>query len=399
MRGGSACDNSTWVSDPRIPQLEHQLAGLAAENQQLRGQLEQIQRQRAAVSQATAKVARGGARFLVPLFDRNKVVRSFGKLAETIGNFTGPREGWPSREDVLGDAHTFMESCVRFTVRRRTLFWVFSLLAASIPVLQLWVVIQQNAIISNQNEFFEIQVHDVVSRSMTEGDRNARLMTGALLSRANLAFLSDVVDEAFDPELAGISSTQGVDASQRRLEDAAFRGFLMRAVARGVELRADDDADELASIAQPMLRKIVLDAADRVPQLLRFGEGTGPLDGELREQASNFLHQLGAVIRVYGRLARSTGATQSFGDDLRPLLVRVSKMKLAGNRFAQAYGFALEQVAFEAAVERELDDGPVDWDSAERDPDATRTLGVEKLREMLGGEEIAWDAFERQLSG
>ena len=387
------------MDDARISQLEQSLAGLSAENAQLRAQLDALHGKQAQAQETRTRAVRGGARLLIPLLDRNHVVRSFGKLTETIGGFTGPKDVWPSREAILEDARTFMESCVRFTVRRRTFFWVFSLFAAAIPMIQLWVVVQQNEIISNQNEFFEIQVHDVVSRSMTEGDRNARLMTGALLSRANLSFLADVVDEAFDPDLAGIYSAQGVDAASRRLQDAAFRGFLMRAVARGIELRSADDEDELAAVAQPMLKKILVDAADRVPQLLHFGEDGAKLDGELQEQVANYLFQLGAVIRVYGRLARTTDREEEFAADLRPFLKRVAGVPLANNRFRDVYTIALEGVAFDAATERTLTDPAVDFDSGDQDPEALAREGIDKLRATLGDDGIAWDAFAKQLSG
>ncbi|MCR9164647.1 MAG: hypothetical protein ACE37F_13590 [Nannocystaceae bacterium] len=383
------------MSDPRIAQLEQQVAGLAARNQQLEAQLASIAHERASASQARVAAVKTGGKWLLPLLDRTKVVRSFGALAETVGRMTGPREQWPSREDILERARVFMESCVRFTVRRRTSFWLFSLLAASIPFLQLWVVVQQNEIIRNQNDFFEIQVHDVVSRSMTEGDRNARLMTGALLSRANLTFLADVVDEAFDPELAGIYSAQGTKASKRRLEDAAFRGFLIRAVSRGVLLRADDDRDEMVEQARPMLRKIVIDAADRVPTLMRFGEGE--LDPELEEQASNYIFQLGALVRTYGRLARSEGLEEEFAQDLRALLARTSRLKLEGNRFADAYRFSMDNVVLDASVGLELDDAEIDWTDTDRDLEAAREKGIETLTAALGSEGVDWDAFARQL--
>jgi predicted nucleic acid-binding protein len=385
------------VSDPRIAQLEQQVAGLAARNQELESQLAAVHDQRAAASQARVKAVKTGGKWLIPLLDRAKVVRSFGDLAETVGKFTGPREQWPSRDDIVDGARLFMESCVRFTVRRRTSFWLFSVLAASIPFLQLWVVIKQNEIISNQNEFFEIQVHDVVSRSMTEGDRNARLMTGALLSRANLTFLADVVDEAFDPELTGIYTAKGTKASKRRLEDTAFRGFLIRAVARGVALRADGDRDELVETAQPMMRKIVADASDRVPMLLRFGEGSAELDPELVEQAANYLYQLGAVIRIYGRLARSEGLEKEFAEDLRLLLRRVASRELEGNRFAEAYRISMDSVVLDASVGLELGDDEVDWAETDRDVEAAREQGIEALSKALGSEGIDWDAFKRQL--
>lgn len=387
------------MSDPRIAQLEQHLSTLQADNQRLQAELDQIRNRQQATAEATKKVVWGGAKLLLPLIDRNKVVRSFGALTSTMSEFAGPTDGWPERERVLGDARVFAESCVRFAVRRRTLFWVFSVLAAAIPIIQLYVVIQQNQIIENQNEFFEIQVHDVVARSMTEGDRNARLMTGALLSRANLSFLGDVVEEAFDPDLAGIYDTQGVNASTRRLEDAAFRGFLVRAVARGIQVRADEDSDALLEQSRPMIGRILRDAADRIPATMRLGEKGESIDGALAEQVENYIDQTGALIRVYGRLARQSGDTESFEADLGALIRRLSSMKIKQSRFGTAYRFAMERVAFEMALEPELRDPAIDWDASDLSPTEARDKGIEALRAALGDEDIAWDAFADQIAG
>lgn len=382
------------------------MAAAMAENHRLRAELDRIAAHQAMRSQAGATMLRGGSRLLVPLLDRAKVVRSFSKLATTLSNFGGPTQQWPSRDDIIVDARVFMESCIRFTIRRRAVFWLFSLFLAVIPLLQLWVVFRQNNIIENQNEFFEIQVHDVVSRSMTEGDRNARLMTGALLSRAKLKFLADVVDEAFYNDVTAVASSRSLGATTLRLEDAAFRGYLIRAVTRGIELRADRDTQELYAEAQPMLHKVLRDAADRAPAILRLGEPVKPgtprgektQDQALSEQVANYFTQLGAAVRVYGRLARLHGDQEAFQADLAPLLRRVATAPLTGNRFADAYRFAFVRVLHEIALEPKLGDPPIDWERVELDPSTARTRGLELLREQLGQEALAWDKLAAQLA-
>ena len=177
---------------------EQQVQILLEENRALRDELARIEERAEAAKQAKARLMRGGLRVLLPLLDRQKVARNFAKLTGTVSDFAGPRSRWPSREQVLADAREFMTSCVRFVIRRRLFLLVFTLIAAAVPAFQLWLVVQQNDIIENQNKFFEIQVYDIVSRSMTEGDRNARQMTSALLANAELEFLQGVVEEAFD---------------------------------------------------------------------------------------------------------------------------------------------------------------------------------------------------------
>lgn len=382
-------------------QLQQQLYALQAENEQLRQQLGQLAHQQQAKSQRRNTVVRGGGRLLIPLLDRHKVVRTFGSLAETTSRFTGPREDWPERDRLIDDARGFLEAMVRFAVRRRTLLLVLSLLAGLIPAIQIWLVVQQNQIIENQNEFFEIQVYDIVARSMTEGDRNARLMTGALLSRAEPEFLAGVVEEAFDPNVSGLFREEALQARTRRLEDAAFRGYLAQAVVRSVQKRVTTQGTEaVAQQALPMLRPIVRDAGSRVYAVLRLGESREPIDDALAEQVDGYLTKVGETMRVYGRLTRAQGKSDELFADLEPYLQRVSRAKLAGNHFERAHRFALEALLFELAVEPAPDDPPdVDLDAAGLSPEQARSKGLAVLRDRIGGDEVDWDALARQVEG
>src|SRR5687767_3948782 len=146
--------------------LEQHIHALQAENQALREQIARMEHEREALGQARTRLIRGGSRLLVPLLDRQRVVRSFAKLTQTASNFAGPPAAWPTKDQVLGDAREFLESCMRFVIRRRMLILVFSLIATAVPAFQLWLVVRQNQIIENQTALSEIQVYDVVSRSM-----------------------------------------------------------------------------------------------------------------------------------------------------------------------------------------------------------------------------------------
>lgn len=392
-------DRLPLVTPEQLGQLQQQIQALQSENQQLRHQLGQLAQQQATKAERRSKVVRGSGRLLIPLLDRHKVVRSFGSLAETTARFTGPRDHWPERDRLLDDARAFLEAMVRFAVRRRTLLLLLSLFAAVIPAIQIWLVVQQNQIIQNQNEFFEIQVYDIVARSMTEGDRNARLMTGALLSRAEPEFLTGVVEEAFDPDVSGLFREEAVQARTRRLEDAAFRGYLAQAVVRSVQKQvASRGASEAAEAGLPMLRPIVRDASSRAFEVLRLGERSEGIDDGLAEQVDGYLSKAGEAMRVYGRLARAEGEQDAYFEDLGPYLRRVSRAKVAGNHFEKAHRFALEALLFELATEPEPDDPPnVDLEAAGLTPEEARTKGLAALREHVDGEGIDWDALARQV--
>jgi len=400
------------VTPEQLGQLQQQLYALQAENEQLRHQINHLAQQQQANAQRREQVIKGGGRLLIPLLDRAKVVRSFGKLAETAGNFTGPREQWPTRDDVLGDARLFLESLVRFAVRRRTLLLMLALLGAIIPAIQIWLVVRQNEIIENQNEIVleqkelsEIQVYDIVSRSMTEGDRNAKLMTGALLSRADPAFLSGVVEEAFDPVLAGSYGSDSYNASTRRLEDAAFRGHLVRAAVRGIHRQAEgepaegESAKERAEATLPTLRRILQDSALRVPEVLRLGRNArGEQDrtgAALDEEVEGYLRRVGEAMQMVARLSRVAGHDTALAEDLRPLMRRIEWSGLEGNRFRRAHALALELLLLDLAVQPEPR-APLEVDLGGQSREEALARGMKVLRERLGADGIDWAGVARE---
>lgn len=378
---------------------EVQLRALQEDNRRLRERLARIEQQAQATKEARARLMKGGFRIVMPILDRHRVVRSFGQLTETVGDFTGPQERWPTREQLLADARQFMESVVRFMVRRRIVLWFFSILAALVPAMQIWLVVQQNRIIENQNEFFEIQVYDVVARSMTEGDRNARLMTGALLARADLDFLSGVVEEAFDPTLAGVYRAAGVHAAERRLEDAAFRGHLVRALARAVEHRAHEvPPAELMERTRPQARRVLADAADRMPEVLRLGRQELETPGALAEQVDNYIAQVGVLMGVYGRLARSARDPEAFHADIQPLLARLSARRAVDeSRFASTYRAVMQDFLFEVATGPGLGDPPVDLSKEGLSPEQALGQGLDALRRGVGEEAVRWELLAQQV--
>jgi hypothetical protein len=378
--------------DARIEQLER-------ENQALRAELADVKAKAEKANQARATLMRGGFRLLIPIFDREKVARSFGKLVETLGDFDGPREKWPNREQILADARVFLESCVRFAVRRRMFLFFVGLLGAVIPAVQVWLVVQQNQIIENQNKFSENQDNDVVARSMTQGDRNARLMTVALLANADPDFLTGVVRESFDPSLASVYRAEGVNAAARRLDDAAYRGNLVRAAVRSVAaLAAKKDIEETYSVAQPMLQWILVDAGNRVPEVLRLGRDVETLDGELAEQVDHYLVQIGSALEIYARLGRSAGQLSDYARDITPFLTRLSQRSIGASpgRFDSVMSAVLQDVLFDAALAPKLGDPPVNLGQAGITPEVGLQQGLSRLQSIVQSKAVQWPALTQQ---
>lgn len=388
--------------DPRWPKL---VEALERENETLRARVDELTAREAKAAEARLTLMRGGFRLLVPLFDRNQVVRSFGRLLETVSGFGGSRDKWPTREQVLGDTRLFLETVVRFLIRQRVFLVVFGLLGAAIPAVQVWLVVQQNEIINNQNKFFEIQVYDVVARSMTEGDRNARLMTGALLANADPAFLRNVVRESFDPSLAGVYRAEGVNAKQRRLDDAAYRGNLVRAVVRSVTESGRKSQSAAYTSAKPMLQWIVADAASRVPEVLRLGRVNGQEesgndrgDGDRYEQVDHYLVQVASLLREFLRLARANGDLSAFGAQTAPLFTRLAQRSLdTDNRFATVYRALLQDILFDAATRAMPGDPPPSLDRAGANLQAALERGTAELSAIVGGN-VNWGSLVKQAS-
>ncbi len=282
-----------------------------------------------------------------------------------------------------------------------------------IPGIQIFLVYQQNQIIEKQNELIieqkelsELQIYDVISRSMTEGDRNAKLVTGALLSRADPEFLSRVIDEAFDPLLMGSYGQSSYNATRRRLQDAAFRGHLARAAVKGISRLTQEakDKKELESVANDAihtLQRILQDSSLRVPEVLRLGKSAqsdgDSKGGALDEEVEGYLRRIGEAIQLYARLARLTDRTDELARDLRPLMRRVEWDGLAQNRYRRANALVFEMLLLDLAVE------PPPEAPLEVEPEGSRqealATGLKALRELLGEEGINWDRVAAEVNG
>lgn len=379
--------------------LEQQLRELQHENQELRDRLASIEGRKQTIKKAQKQLLRGGWRVLLPMVDRHKVVRSFSKMTETLSNFSNPRAEWPAKDEVLVDARGFLESLVRFHVRRRTVVLLFSLLAFTVPLVQIWLVFQQNRIIEAQTDMAEIQVYDIVARSMTEGDRNARQMTGALLANAKLGFLDGVIEEAFGPGQQDYYRLEGVSAAKRRLEDAAFRGHLVRAVVGAVQHQSDEESlSDIYQKARPMFRQILRDGTHRMPLVLRLGRQNSAIDDEMAEQVDNYFVQMGGLMRVYSRLARTVRHDEDFYSDVRPMFERLSGHDLQPEeRFTPVYKAVMQDFLFDLAMEPDFE-STASLDDEGLTPEKAIDQGLAKLRRGLGDKALNWAGFRRQVA-
>ena len=369
------------------------------ENRALRDELARYHKRDELAGQGRAQVVRIGWRVLIPILDRQKVVRSFARLTNTLSGFSGPSSQWPEREDILKDARTFMEACVRYAVRRRLILVIFSLVAATIPAFQLMLFIQQNTFIEQQNEFFKIEVYDILARSMTETESNTREVSGALLANAKLEFVQGVVEEVFDPENASIVLRQeGVKQAERHFRDAGFRGSLIRAAARGVRQRGRRgmDKDELYAVARPMFSAVVGDAVVRMPQILRLGRQEH--DEEEEGEADYYLYQMGYMLRIYARLSRAVDAEKQFFADVKPLLQELVRSRFtAQSRFASVYRAAMEEFLIDLALAPEFGAPPVNLDTSGKTPEQALRAGLDRLRAGVGKNALDWKQLAKQV--
>lgn len=379
--------------------MSAELSKLRDENRLLRERLEGMEARSDAAEKARKRLLAGGFRIFLPLMDRQRVARSFGTLAETVSAYSGPPSAWPSREEVLAATREFLESTVRFAIRRRVFLMVFSLIATAIPAIQIWLVFQQNEIINNQNKFAEVQVFDIVSRSMTEGDRNARVMTGALLANADLAFLKSVMEEAFDKNAFSLYRREGLDASARRAKDTAFRGNLIRAAVRVVEKKADKSvsAEELFLEMRPMYRKILADSEYRLAEVIRTGRGDTGLSGELLEDVDMYIGQVGQLLKVYGRLARSAGEEDQYFQDIQGLLTRMSNLKsIEESTFFGTYRIVMQDFLFEVADEISFSSAP--FHLGKREPEVVLRDAILRLQKVYDANAVNFERFQAQVT-
>ena len=373
------------------------LDSLRRENQALRREVERFKTAEAKATERKKRIAKAAGSMLLPVFDRQRVVRSFMALIETVAGFAGPREAWPTRDDVINDGKLFAVAFMRFVVKRRVFMFVFSLLAFSVPGLQLYVALKQNEIIENQNKYFDIQVYDTVTRAITSGDTTAKQITTALLAREDFDLLNGIIAQVFTTEASGAFSSQDVGRSQPLfLRETAARGHLLAALTQAIERRGEHvGAAKTWAELEPTLRAVMVDASYRVPQLLRISGVSD--DGAINHEALRYVFNLGLLVRKAWACAVSASEDKRFFAAVSGYFNGAAQARAGGDtQFSTVFVSATQEVLLDLAERPELGAPP----KSAPDDKVPQLLskGFLTLRQGVAPKNgAAWDNFKRTL--
>lgn len=354
---------------------------LRAENAALRQQLSDAAKQRRAAQEAKGAAIKTGGKLLLPLFDRYKVVRSGLDLFDVATRFSKPKEQWPSQDEVLNKGREFAMSGLRFVVRRRLFMLGLSMLAFLVPVVQVWLVFQQNAIIENQDKYFNIQVYDIVARSLTGEHATAKQITAALLAREDFNLVNGIISAVFESETGGAFTES--DAAGGRpvlLEETAARGHLISALVLGLDRHGKSmSEDDLWQQFAPTFSLVVKDAATRLPQLLRLGRKTAFQDPAVGQECFRYLFSLSSVMRRAYSLSRAVDEEEAYFKSISTVIARLSRSPKAEGAFEAVFVSAMHELLVDLALEPEFGQGAPDVSTKEVGP--LMKTGLNKLVE------------------
>lgn len=352
--------------DPR----DAQLSALRSENEQLRAELARRDARTAQAQAARGEALKTGGQLLLPMFDRQRVVRSGLELFDAASGFTAGREAWPERELLLDKGRAFALSLLRFMVRRRLLMLAISLLAFLVPVVQVWLVFQQNAIIENQDKYFNIQVYDIVAQSITGRDTTAKQITSALLAREDFELVNGIISAVFESEMGGAFTEEDVAAGQPVfLEETAARGHLLSALVLGIERHQKTKSpDELWEEVRPTFELVAKDTATRLPQLLRIDRKAAFKEPLVGRECFRYLFSLSSLMRRVDSLARAEDAEGAFFEALAPAMARLSRAPRLDGAFDDVFVSAMQELLVDLALEPDFGEGSPDIASKDLDP-------------------------------
>lgn len=309
---------------PEIPESA-EIRKLREENRELRAALEK----RSVFSGLKSRAWRLLLRMLVPLVDRYSVIRSLESLLQHLSHYSLPRESWPSRESTIAQFEDFLVQTARFFLRRRLLFLMISLGALSFPLLQVWLTFQQNQIIQNQDKYFNVQVYDIVARSLTGDDATAKQISTSLLAREDFNMVNGIIASVFASSSGGVYLAE--DAAGRRplfMEDTAARSYLLSALALGIQHhRPKRDAQDLWEAVKPSLALVLRDAASRLPELLRLDADALARQPRSGRECFSYLFGLSSLLSESFRLAHANQDEAAVFSELGPLIQRISGLR------------------------------------------------------------------------
>ncbi|MEL7371697.1 MAG: hypothetical protein AAFN74_22425, partial [Myxococcota bacterium] len=211
----------TTPEPTEMAQATAEISRLQIENETLRTELK---RRKAMPRTRSIEALKFTGSFFLPMLDRQRVFRTFLAFFNEASFYTLPKEQWPPRERVLELGRDFGLAMLRFFVKRRLALFMFSLLALAMPLVQVWLLVQQNQIIENQNKYFNIQVYDIVAQSLTGDDSTAKQITAALLAREDFDLINGIIRSVFAEEGGGTFTEEDVAGDRPLfLEDTAAR--------------------------------------------------------------------------------------------------------------------------------------------------------------------------------
>ena len=110
------------------------------------------------------------------------------------------------------------------------IMFLIAMAAFLIPGIQVYLFIQQNQIMKNQEKFFNIEVYGIIASGLTTGDMVSKQIHSAMLSRADEELLSRIITDVFRADFGVAFTSQEVDTRAQQLRDAAVRGHLILAL-------------------------------------------------------------------------------------------------------------------------------------------------------------------------
>ena len=317
----------TTTPDPvDLSQAHAEITRLRAENEQLRAELK---RRQALPRSRSIDALKFGGSFLLPMIDRQRVFRTFIAFFNEASYYTLPKEHWPQRELVLERARDFGLAMIRFFVKRRFVIFMFSLLAFLMPLVQVWLVFQQNAIIENQNKYFNIQVYDIVAKSLTGSDTTAKQITSALLAREDFQLVNGIIESVFASETGGSFTKQDVEGGALFLEETAARGHLISAMSQALETQEGKGAFAGTwEQSKDTLGLVAGDAGERIAQLLPISRALAFQKPTVGQECFRYLFSLSSMLRRTHSLSVSLQTEADYYKAVAPLVSRLSQLRL-----------------------------------------------------------------------
>ncbi len=338
----------------RTPEAE--IERLRADNTALRNELAAAEQHKQNVRQAQAEVLKTGGSLLLPLFDRQKVVKNGLGLFDVASGFVKGREQWPNQEQLLVQGREFVLSLLQFSIRRRLFMLMISLLAFLVPLVQVWLVFQQNAIIENQDKYFNIQVYDIVARSLTGDNSTAKQISAALLAREDFELVNGIISAVFESETGGAFTEEDVARGRTVfLEETAARGHLISALVLGLDRHAKTmSSDDLWTQARPTFDLVAKDAATRLPQLLRMSRKSASDNPAVEQECFRYLFALSTLMRRADSLARAEDDSEAFFKSVAPAVSRLSRSPSTGGAFDTVFEAAMQEWLLDLGLQPEF---------------------------------------------